>query len=56
MTKAPEESEGQPDDGRPEEEPLPPLHEKLIWALVWGMGIIGAIILVVWTWMLLFLN
>ncbi len=41
---------------RDEEDPAAPEHEKLIWVLVWTMGIIGAIILIVWTGMLLFIH
>ncbi|MCI1747131.1 MAG: hypothetical protein LKI24_02880 [Acidipropionibacterium sp.] len=29
---------------------------KLVWVLAWGMGIIGAIIIIVWAGMILFVN
>lgn len=35
--------------------PAPP-HEKVTWVLAWGMGIIGAIIIIVWAGMILFIN
>lgn len=43
------------DDDRaegPAEEP----KDRLTWTLVWVMGIIGAIVLIVWTGMLLFIH
>lgn len=55
MSDTPDQVQGTA-DGESAEEPLPPPHEKLMWVLVWGMGIICAIILIVWAGMLLFLN
>lgn len=39
----------------PAEEPKEP-KDRLTWTLVWVMGIVGAIVLIVWTGMLLFLH
>lgn len=45
------------ENGARGEEDLPaPPHEKLIWVLAWGMGIIGAIVIIVWAGMILFVN
>lgn len=51
------ESERGLEPGARDEEDLPaPPHEKLVWVLAWGMGIIGAIIIIVWAGMILFVN
>lgn len=39
-----------------EVDPPAPEHERLMWVLAWAMGIIGAIILIIWAGMLLFVN
>ncbi|AFV91079.1 hypothetical protein PACID_33210 [Acidipropionibacterium acidipropionici ATCC 4875] len=40
----------EPDDNEPEP------RDRLTWALVWGMGIIGVIVVIVWLGMILFIR